>query len=103
MPARNNPYWHLPVSYTHLDVYKRQLYLLAAMLSLAVVVVPSGLVVREALFVWLGTASGFPPALLLFVAVVTRLAMTIGEALNAAFFSFADYLQRRRLHTTIAD
>ena len=79
------------------------LYLLAAMLSLAVVVVPSGLVVREALFVWLGTASGFPPALLLFVAVVTRLAMTIGEALNAAFFSFADYLQRRRLHTTIAD
>ena len=79
------------------------LYLLAAMLSLAVVVVPSGLGVREAIFVWLGAASGFPPALLLFVAVVIRLAMTIAEALNAACFAVADCLERRRLHTTIAN
>ena len=71
------------------------IYLVAAVGSLLVFVVPSGLVVREALFVWLGVRYGFEPAMLVFVGVALRAAMTLAEALNAAAFVAADALQRR--------
>lgn len=69
-------------------------YLLAAMASLLAFVVPSGLVVREALFVWLGTQLGFPPAMLLFVGVLLRLALTLAEALNVVVFAAAAWRKR---------
>ncbi len=65
-------------------------YLLAAVGSLLVFVVPSGLVVREALFVWLGSHFGFDPAMLLFVGLVLRAAMTLAEVLNVVVFVTAD-------------
>ncbi len=71
-------------------------YLLAAVISLLVVVVPSGLVVREAAFVWIGVACGFPAPLLLFIGVVTRLALTAGELATALFCSLWSAATRSR-------
>ena len=70
-------------------------YLLAAVGSLLVIVVPSGLVVREALFVWLGSRYGFEPAMLLFLGLILRVAMTFAEALNVVVFLAADAVHGR--------
>lgn len=59
------------------------LYIAAAVVSLLAVVVPSGLVVREAAYVWLGGLAALPADKLLFAAVATRLAMTAAELLVA--------------------
>lgn len=71
------------------------IYMVAAVGSLLVFVVPSGLVVREALFVWMGVRYGFEPAMLVFVGLALRAAMTVAEALNGAIFVVADVLQRK--------
>ena len=71
------------------------IYLVAAVASLLVFVVPSGLVVREALFVWLGVRYGFEPPLLVFVGLALRAGMTLAEALNAVIFVGLDAMQRR--------
>lgn len=71
------------------------LYLVAAVVSLAMVVVPSGLVVREAVFLWLGHMAGLPVEALLFVALATRLTMTVAELVVALAASAADALAVR--------
>ena len=70
-------------------------YLLAAVGSLLIIVVPSGLVVREALFVWLGSRYGFEPAMLLFLGLILRVALTFSEALTVVVFLAADALRSR--------
>ncbi len=70
-------------------------YLLAALGSLLVVVVPSGLIVREALFVWLGSRYGFQPPMLLFLSLVLRAAMTFAEVLTVVVFLIADATRNR--------
>ncbi len=72
------------------------LYLVAAVVSLAMVVVPSGLVVREAVFLWLGAQAGLSVDALLFVAVATRLTMTAAELIVALLASAIDALDMRR-------
>lgn len=60
------------------------LYLVSAVLSLLVFVVPSGLLVREALFAWLGARYGFPPDMIVVLGLVLRLSMTASEVLLVA-------------------
>lgn len=80
------------------------IYLLASVGSLLVFVVPSGLVVREALFVWLGSRYGFEPPMLLFLGIVLRASMTLAEALNVGVFFAANALQARfRSDRTLSD
>lgn len=71
------------------------LYPLAAVASLVLVMVPSGLVVREAVFVWLGRMVGLPVDTLLFTALATRLAMTAAELFVALLASMIDALTSR--------
>ena len=60
------------------------LYLVSAVLSLLVFVVPSGLVVREALFAWLGARYGFPPDMIVVLGLLLRLSLTASEVLLVA-------------------
>jgi hypothetical protein len=61
-------------------------YLAASIASTAMIVVPSGIVVREAIFIWLGARYGIPMVQLLFYAALARLALTAADALNALIF-----------------
>jgi len=70
-------------------------YILASIATTALVIVPSGLVVREALFTWLGVAIGLPVADLLLYGVVVRLILTLADLLNAALFVVADWRDQR--------
>lgn len=72
------------------------LYLLSAVLSLLAFVVPSGLVVREALFLWLGARYGFDSGMLVVVGLVARIALTAAELLNVGVFLAASGLASRR-------
>lgn len=72
------------------------LYLAAAVISLLVVVVPSGLVIREALFVWLGAQYGVQPATLVFVGLLLRVCLTACEVLNVAVFLAASRITAAR-------
>ncbi|NCT66716.1 MAG: hypothetical protein GXC76_03620 [Rhodanobacteraceae bacterium] len=56
-------------------------YLLASIGGSLLVLVPSGLVVREAAFVWLGGLYGLPASSLVAWAVVVRLALTFADVL----------------------
>lgn len=60
------------------------LYLASAVLSLLVFVVPSGLLVREALFAWLGARFGFPSDMIVMLGLLLRLLMTASEVLLVA-------------------
>lgn len=57
------------------------LYLVSAVLSLLVFVVPSGLFIREAIFAWLGEHYGFPPGTVIVLGLLLRVAMTVSEVL----------------------
>lgn len=76
------------------------LYLIAAVVSLAMIVVPSGLVVREAVFLWLGDLLMLPAGKLVFMALVIRIGMTLAEIATtlvlAAMDSMVGYRQARR-------
>ena len=76
------------------------LYLIAAVVSLAIIVVPSGLVVREAVFLWLGGLALLPAEKLLFMAIVVRIAMTLAEIATALLLAGIDagasYRRKRR-------
>jgi hypothetical protein len=61
-------------------------YLAASIASTAMIVVPSGIVVREAIFVWVGTRYGLPVSQLLFFALIARIALTCADVLNAGIF-----------------
>lgn len=56
-------------------------YLLASIGGSLLVLIPSGLVVREAAFVWLGALYGLPAPSLMAWAVVVRLALTLADVL----------------------
>lgn len=56
-------------------------YLLASMFGSLLVLVPSGLVVREAAFVWLGSMYDLPATELMAWAVAVRLALTLADAM----------------------
>lgn len=70
-------------------------YILAAMGSLLVFVVPSGLALREALFVWMGRQAGLDPLLLVFCGVAIRIALTLAEVAIALVLGSAGLLGRR--------
>ncbi|GAA0714036.1 hypothetical protein GCM10009105_18090 [Dokdonella soli] len=57
-------------------------YLLASIGGSLLVLIPSGLVVREAAFLWLGGLYGLPAASLMTWAIVVRLALTIADVLT---------------------
>lgn len=71
-------------------------YLAAAVLSTAIVFVPSGIVVREAIFLWVGSHYGMPATQLLFYGVLARLALTAADLLNAALFIGVQAMWQRR-------
>ena len=56
-------------------------YLLASIGGALLVLIPSGLVVREAAFVWLGALYGLPVPSLMAWAVVVRLVLTLADVL----------------------
>lgn len=68
-------------------------YLLATVGSMLVFVVPSGIVVREALFMMIGLHVGFDAALLGFSGVAIRIALTTGEVVTAAILYVFDLLR----------
>jgi len=70
-------------------------YILASIISTALVVVPSGLVVREALFTWLGAVLGLPVADSLLYGLVVRLALTLADLANALFFAILQQGRQR--------
>lgn len=70
-------------------------YIVASIATTVLIVVPSGLVVREALFTWIGTAIGFPVSDLLLYGVVVRVILTVADLLNAGMFCAADKYRRR--------
>ena len=86
----------IPLLGTHKSLLAGLLYLVAAIVSLAVFVVPSGLVVREAVFLWLGGLVALPADKLLFMAVVIRIAMTIAEIATLLLFAMIDACENRR-------
>lgn len=90
-----------PVLDIHGALLAGLLYLIAAVVSLAIIVVPSGLVVREAIFIWLGGHAGLPADTLLFVALATRISMTIAEVVTALMIVLLEAGQRAH-HTDAA-
>lgn len=66
-------------------------YVIASIATTAFVVVPSGLIVREALFTWLGSAIGLPIADLLLYGAVVRVLLTAADLLNAGVFLAASW------------
>lgn len=70
-------------------------YLLASITGSLLVLVPSGLVVREAAFVWLGGLHGLPASSLLAWAVIVRLALTFADILAVPVLWVVLRLQRR--------
>ncbi|WP_374249096.1 hypothetical protein [Thermomonas sp.] len=56
-------------------------YLLASIAGSILVFAPSGLIVREAAFIWLGGLHGIPAASLLIWAIVMRIALTLADVM----------------------
>jgi len=87
-----------PLLGSHDSLVAGLLYLIAAVISLAMIIVPSGLVVREAVFLWLGGWLHLPAEKLLFMAVSIRIAMILAEIatslLLAGMDTFANHRQR---------
>ena len=65
------------------------IYAAASFLGMLVVVMPSGLLVREASFVWLGTVFGFGELHLIVYGVLARLLFTLSDLLVFGLFWFA--------------
>lgn len=70
-------------------------YLAASIVSTAMIVVPSGIVVREAVFIWIGAQAGLATSELLVYSVLARLALTGADLLNALLFWIIDLHQSR--------
>lgn len=88
------PFAFSPVLDKHDALLAGLLYLIAAVVSLAIIVVPSGLVVREAIFVWLGGHAGMPADTLFFIALATRISMTIAEVITVLMIVLLEAGQR---------
>jgi hypothetical protein len=69
-------------------------YAVASMLGGFAVVMPSGLVIREGLFVWMAHMLGFDPVALIAYAAIIRIWLTGGDILVALVFGVADRLRR---------
>jgi len=63
------------------------IYIAAWMVGFLTFIVPSGIVVREAMFVWLGVMLGFEPVILVIYGVVARILFVVADLL-AAFIGF---------------
>lgn len=72
-------------------------YLAASVVSAAMIVVPSGIVVREAIFIWIGSRFGLAVPELLLYGVVLRVALTMADLLNAGAYWLLDMADRRRI------
>lgn len=83
-----------PTFGSHDSLLAGLLYLIAAVVSLLMIVVPSGLVVREAVFLWLGSQVSLPPDKLLFMAVAVRIAMTLAEIAATLLLMLVDIKDR---------
>jgi hypothetical protein len=68
-------------------------YLAASIASTAILVVPSGIVVREAVFIWIGAQAGLQTSELLVYSVLARFALTAADLLNAFSFWIIDRYQ----------
>jgi hypothetical protein len=71
------------------------MYAAASFLGMLVVVMPSGLLVREASFVWLGAAFGFGEPHLIVYGVLARLLFTMSDLLVFGLFWFAHLVAAR--------
>lgn len=71
-------------------------YSLASLAAALAVVVPSGILLREALFVWLGTRLTADAGQLLVLGLVARFVYTCADLLFAALFLGLDTLHARR-------
>lgn len=69
-------------------------YAIAATLGSLAIVMPSGLVVREGVFIWLAHTLGFDPVALIAYAAVIRIWMTGGDILIALVFGGVNRLRR---------
>lgn len=72
-------------------------YILASMASLLVVIIPSGIALREALFVWIGREAGADPALLVFLGIGIRVCLTGAEIGTALLCAGTAKLAERRI------
>ena len=70
-------------------------YALASLFASALVILPSGLIVREALFAWMGVAAGIPQSGLLLLAALARLTLTIADILCVPVFFCLERIERR--------
>ncbi len=71
-------------------------YPISAVLSLLVVVLPSGMVIREAIFLWLGDMNGLPQQVMLLIAVLVRICLTLGEILTVVILGIVDWMKQRK-------
>lgn len=74
-------------------------YISAAVISSAIILVPSGIIVREALFVWIGSQVSLPASELILLSGLLRVTMTFSDLLNVAVFWLAStgHDRKRRL------
>lgn len=70
-------------------------YLLASIASTAALFLPSGIVVREAIFAWLGHEIGFPIELVLVTGLLLRVALIGADLLNVVTTWLLDALRRQ--------
>lgn len=75
-------------------------YLLASIASTAALFLPSGIIVREAIFAWLGHEIGFPIELVLLTGLLLRVALIGADLLNVVVTWLLDALHRQATHPT---
>ncbi len=71
-------------------------YLLASIAGSLLIFVPSGLIVREAAFIWLGGLHGLPASSLLVWAIVMRLVLTLADVMAIPLLWIALRLRGRK-------
>ena len=74
------------------------IYAAASFLATLFVVMPSGLLIREAAFIWLGTQFGFGHDHLIVYGILARLLFTLGDILVFGGFWLANFALKRLQH-----
>jgi len=94
-------FWILILT-TTLSVYNAilfsSIYAAASFLATLFVVMPSGLLIREAAFIWLGTRFGFGHDHLIVYGILARLLFTLGDILIFGSFWLANSALKRLQH-----
>lgn len=70
-------------------------YIAAAVISSIIILVPSGIIVREALFVWIGGLVQLPVSELILMSGLLRLILTFSDLLNVALFLLVGTVHKR--------